>query len=485
MDQPDRRSSGIGRILIIAAACLIVLPSGPVAAQQPAQAPGPCSRSPFSSLREQLLKLSPAEARTVTEFLAGGGESQVALHEKVDEHSIVRIFETNGLDHDTFLSLREPFVLSVQPTPDKLIDQYNKDNSVLVQFVVPEHDFPLWKRRSFAVVACTKDDSKVAAWGMALARVSYPPAVAIVCIAALALVYVLAALAVAAISNRDRPLAAKWPEFAAARKFSFWEYLDPVRLTADVFNRASVQKLQILLFSFLIAGMLLALALMRGHLSDLSATVLGLLGISGVGAAAAQATHTTRSRLDFKNWAWLVRRHILPINEEDRAGPRWGDLVLTNREFDIYKAQTLVFSLVVALALLINGGERLASFTVPDALLGILGLSQIVYVGGVLARPASIGDLDDALTELRKREAVLQTAVAYGLDSDADGKLPDLKRPDPMPPLDTRKTNAVIAGQRYREQARQVALMIESTIEVAVDPDKGPDGGLAADLSGL
>jgi hypothetical protein len=210
-----------------------------------------------------------------------------------------------------------------------------------------------------------------------------------------------------------------------------------------------------------------------------------LLGISGVGAAAAQATQTTRSRLDFENWAWLVRRHVLPINEEDRAGPRRGDLVLTNREFDIYKAQTLVFSLVVAVALMINGGERLATFTVPEALLGILGLSQIVYVGGILARPRSIGDLDDALTELRKREAVLQTAVAYGVDSDADGKLPDLRRPDPMPSPDERKARAVNAGRRYREQARQVALMIESVLEEPVDPDKGPDGGVSADLSGL
>jgi hypothetical protein len=57
------------------------------------------------------------------------------------------------------------------------------------------------------------------------------------------------------------------PEFETARRFSFWEYLDPMRLTADVFNRASVQKLQIFLFSFLVAGMLLALTLMSGHLS--------------------------------------------------------------------------------------------------------------------------------------------------------------------------------------------------------------------------
>jgi hypothetical protein len=474
-------------MLIITAACLIVLSLGSAAAQ-PAQGQPPCASADFNSLRDQLVKLGPVEARSVTAFLAGGSDGQLALRKKVDEGSIIRIFETNGLDRNTFLSIREPFVLSVQPTPDKLIDQYNKDNSVLVQFVVPEHDFPLWRLRTFAVVVCAKDNGKVAAWGMARARVSYHPAVVIICVAALSIVYVLTVLAVVTIRNRDRPpaLTAKWPAFETTRKFSFWEYLDPVRLTADVLNHASVQKLQIFLFSFLVAGMLLALALTNGHLSDLSVTVLGLLGISGVGAAAAQATQTTRSRLNFENWAWLVRRHVLPINEEDRAGPRWGDLVLTDREFDIYKAQTLVFSLVVAVALMISGGEQLATFTVPEALLGILGLSQIVYVGGVLARPPSIGELDDALTELRKREAVLQTAVAYGVDTDADGKLPpDLKRPDTMPPLAERIAKAVNAGRRYREQARQVALMMESTLEVAVDADKGPDGGLAADVGGL
>jgi hypothetical protein len=117
MDQADRRSRGIGRILIIVAACLIALASRLVAAQ-PAPTQVPCASSDFRSVREQLFKLPPVEARTITAFLAGGGESQVALHQKVDERSIVRIFETNGLDK-TFLSFGEPFVLSVQPTPDK------------------------------------------------------------------------------------------------------------------------------------------------------------------------------------------------------------------------------------------------------------------------------------------------------------------------------------------------------------------------------
>jgi hypothetical protein len=105
-------------------------------------------------------------------------------------------------------------------------------------------------------------------------------------------------------------------------------------------------------------------------------------------------------------------------------------------------------------------------------LLGILGLSQVVYLGGILARPRSIGDLDDALTELRKREDTLRTAMLYNTDADADGKLPALtgKQTVANPSLST--TNTPIALQRYRAQQRQVALMIESTLEVGVDESK-------------
>jgi hypothetical protein len=397
--------------------------------------------------------------------------AQLLLRKKYDDTiSTVRLFETNGSNTKTFQAIAQPTVLSLKPAPEKLVGDYNNTNGTLVDFIVPEHDFPLWHLRSFVTVACLKDGSLI--WGLARARVSFGPVVAIICIAALAVVYLLVTVAVAFIRNPDHPLGSKYPAYQAARRFSIAQTLDPVRLTADVFNRASVQKLQILLFSFLVAGMLLALALTIGQLSDLSATVLGLLGISGVGAAVAQATSSTRTRLSFDNWAWLVRHHVLPISQQDAEGPSWGDLVLTNREFDIYKLQTIVFSVVVAVALLVAGGERLASFTIPEALLGILGLSQVVYLGGILARPRSIGDLDDALTELRKREDTLRTAMLYNTDADADGKLPALtgKQPVANPSLST--TNTPIALQRYRAQQRQVALMIESTLEVGVDESK-------------
>jgi hypothetical protein len=367
----------------------------------------------------------------------------------------------------------EPFVLSITPTPENYFTGYGPMAfSVLIRFIVPEHGFPLWHIRTFVMLGCGSDGT-VAAWGLARALVSNRPVVVVICVAILAGFYVLFSLAVAAVRNQDHLLAVKYPSYRSARKFSVWEYLDPVRLTADAFNHASVQKLQILLFTVLVAGMLLMLALSSGRLSQLSVTLLGLLGVSGVGAAVSQATSTNCNRLTFENWTWLVGRGLLPINQKDRAGPKWGDLVLTGREFDVYKLQTIIFTIVVAGALLTGGEERLASFSVPDTLLGILGLSQVVYLGGILVRPRSIGDLDDAVTELRNWEGILHTAIAHNTDTNAEGKLPNpLPPPDTTIPLAERRAKAVNASRRYDEQANQVALMLESTLEVKVDREK-------------
>ena len=56
---------------------------------------------------------------------------------------------------------------------------------------------------------------------------------------------------------------------------------------------------------------------------------------------------------------------------------------------------------MVAVALLVNGGNGLESFTATETLLGILGLSQVVYIAGSLVRSPSVSELDKAVTEYR------------------------------------------------------------------------------------
>lgn len=191
---------------------------------------------------------------------------------------------------------------------------------------------------------------------------------------------------------------------------SFWRCLDPVVLTAGSNGKGSLSKLQIAFFSLLVFAMLSYIYARTGVLSDLSPTILVLLGISAVGAAGSKATDLSRNRLAFANWIWMVRKHWLPpggLAAVNQA--RWRDLIASDGEFDVYHMQMLIFSLVVGVSLLAIGLTDLASFDVPQNLLGVLGLSQVVYLGGKLVTPPSCAELDKAITELRKLEEVFRT----------------------------------------------------------------------------
>jgi hypothetical protein len=248
---------------------------------------------------------------------------------------------------------------------------------------------------------------------------------------------------------------------------SWWRYLDPIELCADVNGKASVSKLQILFFSIIVFGLLSYIVMRTGVLSDLSPSILLLLGISAVGAAASKATEVSRSRLDFDNWAWLIRKGWLPPGGLCAVSQaRWRDLVTPDGEFSVYNFQMLIFSLVVGGALLTTGLNDLASFSVPDTLLGVLGLSQAVYVSGKLVAPPSFKELNDAVSRLRKLEADFVEAAAITLDPDVTAPQP------PMPPADLqaakRRAGNVVGGKdrttykKYKEEAANTRIMFKS-----------------------
>jgi hypothetical protein len=422
---------------------------------------------------DQTVPPGQVDAASSTRFVPAGGYGEISLQRKYTDSAVVRVFETDQPKAGAWQVVSEPPVISYKPAPEKDGDRFTPSNGSVVRFIVPNPKRGFWETRTFVARVCeTKPgDAKPAdAWATVNVPISPPVLSKLVAVAVLAIFYVLFALAVSSVRAQHHPLAAKYPAFVPARVFGFLAHLNPVVLTANAFNRGSIQKLQVLLFTLLVSGMVLSLVLTLGYLTDLSVTVAMLLGISAVGAAVAQTASANRDRLTFENWAWLVKKKVLPINEEDQTGPQLSDLVMTNREFDIYKLQTLIFSVVVAVALLLGGEQNLGSFTVPQTLLGILGLSQIVYVSGTLAGPASTSDLDQALTHLREMEARLQTAVARNTDTDGDGKLPS-PLPDPpstLPPLEERKSHAPNALRLYANMADQVEIMLESTLGVSV-----------------
>jgi hypothetical protein len=217
-----------------------------------------------------------------------------------------------------------------------------------------------------------------------------------------AFLYILAALACSATQNNPVP---------------WYRYLDPVYMTASADGKGSMSKLQILFFSMIVAGLLAYILVRTGVLSDVSSTILLLLGIAGFGSAAAKGTDVKKSRLDPDNAAWLVGKGWLaPSGLSATNTPSWHDIVTSDGEFDVYRYQNCIFSLIVGTGLLLAGVNELATFSIPQTLLGMLGLSQGVYIVGKLVTPTSVGDLDSTITELRALEKKFMDAAATNPD---------------------------------------------------------------------
>jgi hypothetical protein len=327
-------------------ACLVL--AGSVHAWAQGATAQACSDPQLRLSADQLPKGKQVELRSPTKYLPAGDDGELLLRYPLTKQMVekdktttvilttVRVFTNN----DTEQPLR-----SLRSAPNKnesgFVEGFLPVDSVVVRFRVPDvKAFPAWHKRDFLVLGC--NGNEVVAWGALSVPVSNRSLVLVVTVAAMVLLYVLFTLAVWWVRNREHPLHSKYPAYDKIRKYRYIDYLrNPVHLTANAFNHASVQKLQILLFSFLVAGMLLSFVLETGNLSDLSVTVVTLLGISGVGTALGQAANQERDRLEFTNWAWLVSKEVLPIYQTETEGPSWRELVLTSREFDMYNTRSL------------------------------------------------------------------------------------------------------------------------------------------------
>ncbi len=205
---------------------------------------------------------------------------------------------------------------------------------------------------------------------------------------------------------------------------------DPVFLTAGYFGRASISQLQVFGFTLLILGMLIYILLRTSVLSDISTDILLLLGVSAGGTAGSKITGIMKNRVEGPSWSWLMNHGWLtdPSRDENQAKDpdraKWGDLLSTAGTFDVYSFQLLVVSVLVAAGLATSDLDKLAEFKIPEGLLPLLGLSNVVYIGGKAATPNSITELNALLVKVRAAEQALLaeqavTAAAAGVANDA------------------------------------------------------------------
>ncbi len=191
-------------------------------------------------------------------------------------------------------------------------------------------------------------------------------------------------------------------------------------ITQGVHPRASLSKLQLFFFSLVVLWVVVAFLIWTGKLTGLSNDVLILLGIGAVGTAGGKATAIAKTRLTFENWAWIKKKGWIEesIEREDKTRkPIIGDLLNSRGEFDITKFQLLVFSLVVGAALIYFAAlgdlpQDLSAYKIPQEYLGLIGLAQVVYIGGKAVAPNTKGDLDAKLNEVRGLETKFVDAVA-------------------------------------------------------------------------
>lgn len=321
------------------------------------------------------------------------------------------------------------------PAPTNSQIRNDKSEKTLIEFASDPHPGlgRSWQATPirFIVVGCTSADRPPTLFGTATAEMSSVTGSRVITVLMCTLLYLLAAFAsfYVRVKQRACEVPEDWSDFrmlgskpqqnqkgqtiTGTNYASFWAHLDPVVLTAGANGKGSPAKLQILFFTIVVFGVMLYLLMLTGNLTDLSTKVLMLLGVSGVGAMAAGGAELAKNRLSFESYAWLERNKWIPrggIAEQNRA--EWKDIFTSDGEFDVSRFQMVAFSFVVAISLVAFALRLndLAGFDISDALLGLLGLSQVLYVGGKLIAPPAIRDLDAKLADLRKLEQALRDA---------------------------------------------------------------------------
>lgn len=137
-----------------------------------------------------------------------------------------------------------------------------------------------------------------------------------------------------------------------------------------------------------------------------------------------EQTAKMKKRLSFENWSWLRSKGWLTAHEveagkePDPKRARWGDLLRADDgSLDIYSFQLAVFSLLVGLSLLTSDLDSMATFGIPKNLLALLGLSNVVYIGGKAVAPSSFAELDEKVRALREAERDWLAKIAKDMTS--------------------------------------------------------------------
>jgi len=217
-------------------------------------------------------------------------------------------------------------------------------------------------------------------------------------------------------SVTDRILGGVWAAVAAAFALGLLAWAvrhqspippNPIKLEhyaalfLDFRGRVSLNRVQVAIFTVVVAGCVAYSFGRTGILSDLSESVLLLLGIVAAATTGAAAADTQRHRLRYDNFLFL-RDDLNWVKEPDPYAQSFSQIFEgSGRTFDIVRFQSFVFTLVVVATVIDAALFGLSSLEIPEGILYVLGLSQATYIGGKLVSPPTVMEFDQMVTEAR------------------------------------------------------------------------------------
>ena len=227
-----------------------------------------------------------------------------------------------------------------------------------------------------------------------------------------------------------------------------WNYkppINPLKIITGSSGRASLSATQVFFFTLIVVWLAIYWVIQEGKLVPINNTVLGLLGIAVVGAGLGKVSDTTRFRVTGENWAWAKKKRWIE-NDFTRASsgrvPKFSDLITSDEGFQVARFQAVAFSLVVGISLLYEGAtaanaEIFSSFSIDNAYLTLISLSQGAYVGGKFIGANSVAELNTKLDKVRSLElaftvAVVKSATWWG-EADVSSRVMKLAREQSAP----------------------------------------------------
>lgn len=410
-----------------------------------------CLSGTYADLTAELAK-TPISAVKVPEILPDGSITSITVPKPYAEVQPlgIRAFMADGAGPwpQTPDEKFQPIPLSVKPTAPG-----STATEARISFEITSVNTAFWPKKKFLLVICEAGKFPPKYAFQFDADISSRSLSICFSLAFVVLLYLILVATVWYCSRQER----KW--------FARFSPLNFVATDAG----ASLARLQILFFTFIVAGLLSYVFMRTGVLSDLSVDVLKLMGIAAAGSALGQATDIQRKRLKLKNWAWLTKKGWLPPEAEQKPKPpSWCDLLMSDGEFNVYRFQMLIFSLIVGVSLLSVGLAELATYTIPAALLGLLGLSQVVYIVGKAVAPPSVGELDD---ELDKLQLVEKNYIDKVADAQKD---PSIAPGDPATKLAFAKLAADKEYRTYRDEVGKIYTVFKAVIPQAQPTSRLP-----------